>query len=416
MQTTADYVKSCMICSFFSSVRNRSYPIYAICDLLQQSAALRSFIGKGLKILIYLDNSATTRPCNEAIKAAAENMADNFGNPSSLHKMGIEAEKVIKSAKKTILKKLGMEGEIYFTSGATESNNTVISMLPITYKHNGKKIVTTAIEHPSVSVPIDKLCEKGYTAVRLMPKDCDSFEQAITDAVDDNTVLVSVMWINNETGYITDTAKVYNAVKRKNPKTVVHVDAVQGFCKGNPKTLKGDFISLSAHKIHGIKGTGALYVKKGMRFEPFLYGGGQQKNLRSGTEAVDLIAGFEAAVKAYPDCTEKYAALNSLLQEKLSELSGISFNSFNNSKNILNFSVKGVRSEIMLHFLEEREIYVSSGSACSKGKVSGVLSALGISDENADSAIRVSFSPYTTEAEIIALADGIKDGIERFRR
>ncbi len=366
--------------------------------------------------MIYLDNSATTRPCDEAIKAACDNMANNFGNPSSLHKAGIEAEKVLKSAKKTILNKLGLDGEIYFTSGATESNNTAIMTVAKTYKHNGKKIVTTAMEHPSVAVPIDKLCEQGYEAVRLAPKDYDNFEQAVINAVDEKTVLVSVMWVNNETGYITDTARIYNGVKRKNPKTIVHVDAVQGFCKAPPKTLKGDFISLSAHKIHGIKGIGALYVAKGVRFEPLLYGGGQQKNLRSGTEAVDIIAGFEAAVKAYPDCTEKYEKLNSLLCERLSALEGITVNSYNNTKNILNFSVKGVRSEIMLHFLEESEIYVSSGSACSKGKTSGVLSAFGVSDENADSAIRASFSPYTIESDIEALAEGIKKGIERFRR
>ena len=366
--------------------------------------------------MIYLDNSATTRPCDEAIKAVCDNMRENFGNPSSLHKAGIEAEKVLKSAKKTILQKLSLEGEIYFTSGATESNNTAILGAAKTYKHNGKKIVTTAMEHPSVSAPIDKLCEQGYTAVRLAPKDHENFEQAIINEVDNDTFMVSVMWVNNETGYITDTAKIYNAVKRKNPKTIVHVDAVQGFCKIPSKTLKADFISLSAHKIHGTKGIGALYVAKGIRFEPLLYGGGQQKNLRSGTEAVDLIAGFEAAVKAYPDCTEKYTALNNLLCERLSAFEGITINSFNNSKNILNFSVKGVRSEIMLHFLEESGIYVSSGSACSKGKTSHVLAAFGVSDENADSAIRASFCPNTSQEDIIALAEGIGKGIERFRR
>ena len=366
--------------------------------------------------MIYLDNSATTKPCAEAIKAIAENMESNFGNPSSLHKMGIEAEKVIKSAKKTILDKLNLDGEIYFTSGATESNNTAISTLPKTYRHNGKRVVTTAIEHPSVSVPMDKLEEQGYEIVRLAPKDFDNFEDAIVAAVDQNTVLVSVMWVNNETGFVTDTSKIYNAVKRKNPKTLVHVDGVQGFLKAPPKTLKADFISLSAHKIHGPKGIGALFVGKGVRFEPFLYGGGQQRNLRSGTEPVDLIKGFEAAVKAYPDCRKKYEELNNHLSEKLSALDGVDINSFNNAKNILNFSVSGVRSEIMLHFLEESEIYVSSGSACSKGKTSGVLSAFGISDARADSAIRVSFSPETTAEELDMLADKIKAGIERFRR
>lgn len=367
--------------------------------------------------MTYLDNAATTRPCEAAITAAAENMRNNFGNPSSLHRAGLDAEIAVKNAKKIIFDKLGLDGELYFTSGATESNNTVIFGVPNAYRHSGKKIITTAMEHPSVSVAIDKLCTGGYEAVRLAPKDYDDFEQAIIEAVDENTVLVSVMWVNNETGYITDVAKVYNGVKRKNPKTLVHVDAVQGFCKLPSKGLKADFISLSAHKIHGIKGMGALFTAKGVRFAPLLYGGGQQKNLRSGTEPVDLITGFAAAVKAYPDCSEHFAALNGRLRAALSELENVVINSGEKcSKNILNFSVRGVRSEIMLHFLEESGIYVSSGSACSRGKTSHVLSAFGVSDSDADSAIRASFSPETTPEEIDALANGIKLGIERFRR
>ncbi len=366
--------------------------------------------------MIYLDNAATTRPCDAAINAAADNMRNNFGNASSLHKAGIEAERVIKDAKKTILDRLGLEGELFFTSGATESNNTAIFGAAGAYRHNGKKIVTTAMEHPSVSAAVDRLCENGYEAVRLAPKDYDNFEQAVIDAVDENTLLVSVMWVNNETGFVTDVGKIYSGVKRKNPKTLVHVDAVQGFCKLPSKGLKADYISLSAHKIHGIKGMGALYAAKGVRFAPLLYGGGQQKNLRSGTEPVDLIAGFAAAVKAYPDCTAHFAALNERLCAALSEMENVAINSYNNSKNILNFSVRGVRSEIMLHFLEESGIYVSSGSACSRGKTSHVLSAFGVSDSDADSAIRASFSPETTPEEIDALADGIRRGIERFRR
>ncbi len=367
--------------------------------------------------MIYLDNAATTRPCEAAITAAAENMRNNFGNPSSLHRVGLDAEIVVKNAKKTILDKLGLDGEIYFTSGATESNNTAIFGAAAAYRHSGRKIVTSAMEHPSVSAAIDKLCADGYEAVRLAPKDYEDFEQAVIDAVDENTLLVSVMWVNNETGYITDASKIYNGVKRKNPKTLVHIDAVQGFCKLPSKGLKADYISLSAHKIHGIKGMGALYTAKGVRFAPLLYGGGQQKNLRSGTEPVDLIAGFAAAVSGYPDCSEYFIRLNDRLRTALSEFDNVVINSGEKcSKNILNFSVRGVRSEIMLHFLEESGIYVSSGSACSRGKTSRVLSAFGVSDSDADSAIRASFSPETTDADIDALANGIKRGIERFRR
>lgn len=369
--------------------------------------------------MIYLDNSATTRPFDSVIKAVSENMADNFGNASSLHRMGVNAEKVLKETKKTILDKLSADGELYFTSGATESSNTVLSGIPKAYRHNGKRIVTTSFEHPSVANPLKKLEEAGYEVVRVKPPKRDEtqdFEQRITEAVDENTLMVSVMWVNNETGFITDISKIYGAVKRKNPKTIVHADAVQGFCKLPSKGLKADLISLSAHKIHGVKGVGALYCAKGVRFEPLIYGGGQQKNLRSGTEPIDLIAGFAEAVRSYPDCTAKYAELNGRLLSRLAELPDIGINSYGSAKNILNFSVRGVRSEIMLHFLEEREIYVSSGSACSKGKTSGVLAEFGVSDKDADCAIRVSFSPFTSDSDIDALAEGISDGIARFRR
>lgn len=367
--------------------------------------------------MIYLDNAATTRPCREAVEAAVRCMTENFGNASSLHRAGIDAESVLKEAKRTILALLGAEdGELFFTSGATESNNTAIFGAANAYRHNGKRIVTTAAEHPSAAIPVDRLCERGYEAIRLSPKDHADFEQALADAVDENTLLVSAIWVNNETGFITDPLKLYRAVKRKNPKTLVHIDAVQGFRKLPSDRLKGDFISLSAHKIHGIKGVGALYAAKGARFTPLLYGGGQQGGLRSGTEPIDLIAAFAAAARAYPDCAEKYAALSERLRETLLPLGGITFNSFHNAPNILNFSVDGVRSEIMLHILEEREIYVSSGSACSRGKKSRVLSAFGVSDRNADTAIRVSFSPETTEDELAALVEGIRAGIERVRR
>ena len=369
--------------------------------------------------MIYLDNSATTRPFDSVIKAVSDNMAANFGNASSLHKMGINAEKVIKDAKNAILNRLGLDGNIIFTSGATESSNTVITGIPKAHKHDGKRIVTTSFEHPSVENPLRELEKAGFEIVRVKPPKRDepqNYEQRIIDAVDGDTLMVSVMWVNNETGFMTDLSKIYSAVKRKNPKTIVHCDAVQGFCKLPSKTLKADLISLSAHKIHGPKGIGALYMAKGIRFEPLLYGGGQQGGIRSGTEPVDMIAGFAEAVRSYPDFAGKYAELNGMLEKRLSELPDIRINSYGNAKNILNFSVRGVRSEIMLHFLEEREIYVSSGSACSKGKTSGVLAEFGVPDKDADSAIRVSFSPFTTESDIETLVEGIADGIKRFRR
>lgn len=363
--------------------------------------------------MIYLDNAATTKPCAETVSAVCNTMEQCFGNASSLHRMGLNAEKVIGSAKRTLLSKLP-EGDIFFTSGATESNNTAIFGAAETYKRVGNRIVTTAMEHPSVANPIAKLEENGFEVVRLAPKDHEDFEAALAEAVDGKTLLVSCMAVNNETGFTVDVKRLYRLVKNKNPKTIVHIDAVQGFLK---VPLDGDFISISGHKIHASKGIGALYVKKGIRFSPLLLGGGQQKKLRSGTEPVELIAGLEAAVKAYHGSPERFAQLKEHLISELSQLDGIVFNSDDRCvPNIVNFSITGVRSEIMLHSLEEQEIYVSSGSACSKGKTSGVLAAFGVSDKDADSAIRVSLCADTTEEELNTLVEYIKKGIERFRR
>lgn len=374
--------------------------------------------------MIYLDNAATTKPCAEACEAVMNTMRERFGNASSLHKMGILSSEVLSSAKRTLLTALSsspknaggtpLEGEIYFTSGATESNNTALLGACETYKRVGNRIVSTTIEHPSVARVLDKLETMGFEVVRLAPKDSEDFAEALADAVDERTLLVSCMAVNNETGFATDVKKLYKLVKKKNPKTLVHIDAVQGFLK---VPLEGDFISLSGHKIHSCKGIGALYVKKGVRFSPLLLGGGQQKGQRSGTEPVELVAGLAAAVKAYSGSREHFEALKTRLLERLSELPDIGINSDDRCvPNIVNFSVRGVRSEIMLHSLEEKEIYVSSGSACSKGKTSGVLSSFGVSDKDADCAIRVSFSSETTEEDIDVLCENIKKGIERVRR
>lgn len=367
--------------------------------------------------MIYFDNAATTKPCEEAIEAAAANMRLRFGNPSSLHGLGVEAEKAIDTAKSTILSRLGKEGEIYFTSGATESNNTAIRGAAFTYRRNGNKIVTTTIEHPSVARVMDKLEEDGCEVVRLSPKDYpQDLEQAIIQAVDEKTILVSTMLVNNETGFIIDTQRIYSAIKAKFPKCIMHVDAVQGFPKVPKKLIGGDFISLSAHKIHGIKGLGVLYAAKGVRFAPLVYGGGQQKNLRSGTEPVDLIVAYEAALKAFSTDLSIFDRLYEHLTARLTEIDGITLNSAHNVKNICNFSVAGVRSEILLHALEEKEIYVSSGSACSKGKKSAVLAQLGVDDKAIDSALRLSFCAANTTDEIDIFIDELKKCVVRFRR
>lgn len=374
--------------------------------------------------MIYLDNAATTKPCTECVKAVAETMTESFGNASSLHRMGTSSLQILSRAKSTILSALAksnrasaeqfMKGEILFTSGATESNNTALRGVAENYSRTGNKIVTTAIEHPSVGKVMDSLSEKGFEITRLSPKDYEDFVQGIVDAVDENTMLVSAMAVNNETGFAIDVPRLYKEVKRKNPKTIVHIDAVQGFLK---VPLDGDLISFSGHKVHASKGIGGLYIRNGIRIPPLLFGGGQQKNLRSGTEPVELIAGLEAAVKAYRYDREHYSALKNRLLDNLSQMGDIGLNSDDNClPNIVNFSVRGVRSEIMLHSLEEAEIYVSSGSACSKGKKSEVLSAFGISDKDADCAVRVSMCMETKAEDIDLLCEKIGQTIKRVKR
>ena len=369
--------------------------------------------------MIYLDNAATTKPCTECVKAVNEAVENSFGNASSPHKTGTISIQTIAKTKKTLLSavtgtKKPFDGEVLFTSGATESNNTALWGIVNRYKHSGNKIVSTAIEHPSVAKTLTRIEENGYEVVRLAPKDSDDFVQALIDAVDENTVLLSAMAVNNETGFKIDVPRLYLEVKRKNPKTIIHIDAVQGFLK---IPLDGDLISVSGHKVHSTKGIGALFIKKGVSIIPLLTGGGQQNSLRSGTEPVELIAGFEAAVRAYKGSEEHFSNLKTRLLQRLAELNDIGINSGENCvPNIVNFSIRGVRSEIMLHSLEEEEIYVSSGSACSKGKKSEVLPAFGISDKDSDCAVRVSFSAQTTENDIDLLCDKIEKTIERIRR
>lgn len=371
--------------------------------------------------MIYLDNAATTKPCGEAVEAVRDAMNGCFGNASSLHKMGTLSMQIISRAKMTALAavsgtKTPFEGDVIFTSGATESNNTAI--LGIAERcRNRKKIVTTAIEHPSVAKTMEILEKRGFEVVRLAPKDYKNhaeFEDAICNAVDEKTFLVSAMAVNNETGYFIDTVRLYKEIKSRFRDVCVHIDAVQGFLKVPPD---GDLISVSGHKIHSPKGIGALFIKKGVRIPPLLSGGGQQNGLRSGTEPVELIAGFCAAIEAYHGEREKFSELKNYLVEKLSEIPDIKLNSDDECvPNIVNFSVRGVRSEIMLHSLEEDEIYVSSGSACSKGKKSGVLGALGVSDKDADCAVRVSFCAENTKDEIDRLVKKIGETVERVRR
>lgn len=371
---------------------------------------------------VYLDNAATTKPCEPAVTAAFQNMVEDFGNPSSLHNIGLKAEQNVTEARKAIAAALVCDPKcITFTSGATEANNTVILGAARNYgKRNRKKIIVSAIEHPSVAEPIKFLESTGeYKVIRIMPDrngliDPDDF----ISAMDENVFLVSCMLVNNETGAINPVKKIFSYVKRNYPECITHCDAVQGFMKLPIKSadLFADAIVVSGHKVHAVKGVGAMYIRKGVRIAPLVHGGGQENNLRSGTEPVPLIAAFGAAVRALMG-TMKTAysnaeTINTYLIKQLSKLDYVKINSNQESCSpyILNFSVEGIRSEIMLHHLESKGIYVSSGSACSKGAHSSVLTAMGVSDKLADSAIRVSICRTTTMGDIDQLINAVKDG------
>lgn len=369
--------------------------------------------------MIYLDNAATTKVMPEAAASAAFAMTEAFGNPSSLHKKGIEAERLITFAERKILAALGdTSGSIVFTSGATESNNTAIFGLAKTYGRRKKKAVTTSIEHPSVAKAFEKLAEMGYTVSYVRPNENGEITaDMLLAAVDSDTCLISAMLVNNENGYILPIGEAFTKIKRAYPECMTHCDCVQGFEKisFSAKKLNADVISISGHKIYAPKGVGAMYVKKGVRLSPVMFGGGQQKGLRSGTEPVPLIYALGTAVEALTPTIEerfsKAAAINAYAKEKLSEIGAVILSGGNASPYILSVAVPGIKSETMLHFLEQDDIYVSGGSACSKGKLSGVPTEFGVSDKLSDSIIRLSFSPETAVSDIDRLSEKMAEGM-----
>ncbi len=374
--------------------------------------------------MIYLDNAATTKPCPEAVSAALEAMTDNFGNPSSLHRAGLNAQLAMDKARRTIADSLGAAPDnVIFTSGATESNNLALRGATAAYGKKRRKIVASAVEHASVDETLSDLESKGFEVVRVSPREDGRFcPEDFINACDENTVLLTMMYVNNETGYVLPVKEVFTAVKRRFKDIVTHTDCVQAYMKLPVKAnqLGADLISLSGHKIHGVKGVGALYIKKGIRLIPAVTGGKQEKGIRSGTESVPLICAFGAAVgKLSPTIKERYERVSELkarLAELLSAIEGVEINSpEDGSPYVVNISAAGKRSEIMLHYLEGREIYVSSGSACSKGQQSGVPAQFGITGKRADSALRISMTADTTEAEIEAFAAALAEGIASVR-
>lgn len=363
---------------------------------------------------IYLDNSATTRVCEKSAEKVLELMTQCYGNPSSLHKKGLEAQREVAHARQAVAVSLSAQPrEIIFTSGGTEANNLAVLGGAAAGRRRGKRIVTTAIEHPSVLEPMRQLEKEGFEVVFLTP-DADGRvpEEAVLKAVTGDTILISVMAVNNELGSIQPIEVLKKAVKRAGAPALVHVDGVQAYGKLplRPEKLGIDLLTVSGHKIHGPKGVGALYVSKNARILPRTFGGGQERELRPGTEAAPLIAGLGAAVEELPDWRQAYSRMEKLRDytlQKLSGLEGVEVNSpVEGLPYLLNFSALGIRSETMLHFLAQRGIYVSSGSACAKGKQSHVLKAAGLPDSRISSAIRVSLSRESIERDAGAPAEG----------
>ena len=374
---------------------------------------------------IYLDNAATTKPCREAVSAATDCMTENYGNPSSLHTKGLKAQLVTDGVRKTIAKEIACPPEcVYFTSGATESNNTAIFGVARTLGKRRPKIVTTTVEHASVKEAMAELEKQGFEIVRIAPdKSGEISHERIIEAVDERTCLVSMMLVNNETGYILPVRRAFYSIKKQYPECITHCDAVQGFMKIPVKVnnLCADLISMSAHKIYACKGIGALYIKKGVHLPSMIFGGGQERGFRPGTENVPMIAAFGAAVrKLGTTIGERYSQMEKLrgrFLERIEKTDGIVVNSKEESSPyIINISVPGIRSEIMLHFLESKEIYVSSGSACSKGAQSGVLTEFGLKPDLADSALRISLCPENTASELRMLVEAIEEAMTRLAR
>lgn len=373
---------------------------------------------------IYLDNSATTCVCREAAEKMTDMLMNNYGNPSSLHKKGVEASMALEKARNHLADALSCsKDEIYFTSSGTTANNTAIFGAVNANKRRGNRIVTTSIEHPSVNECMKRLEQQGFEVIRLKPDSKGAFSpMELMNAVNQKTILVSVMAVNNEIGTINPINQLRTAVKRANAPAIIHVDAVQAFGKIplSPQRAGIDLLTVSSHKIHGPKGAGALFVRKGLQLTPHVLGGGQEKGLYSGTEAMPAIAGFGEAVRVLPELNRKYEEIRRIRDgfiKEVTKIGGVHINSAPDSlPYIINMSVLGIPSQTMVNALSEKGIYVSAGSACKKGHRSEVLSAIGLDPKFIDSAIRISLSRFNTAEDMHCLTTAIDSIVKRIRR
>ena len=372
--------------------------------------------------IIYLDNAATTKTDEDVAKFAFEMMCENYANPSSAHSFGFEVENCMKKAREKVVSALGYkmnEGTLIFTSGGTEADNLAIRGAVKTLSRKGKHIVISDSEHPAVENTAAELEKEGYSVSRIPTKNGVLDMEFVKEALTPDTILVSCMAVNNETGAVYDVASLRKLAKQLCPNAYFHTDAVQAFNKvKNLKSIDADMISISGHKIHAPKGVGALWIKKGIRIAPEITGGSQEGALRSGTEAVPAICAFgeacEKAMASYNENEAKIANLNSYLRQKLSEIEDVKINTETHGHNlhIISMSVPGIRSEIMLRFLADRGIFVSAGSACSsKSKDNRILAAYGLERDVADSTLRISFSKYNTTEELDKFVLNLNEGI-----
>lgn len=375
----------------------------------------------------YFDNAATTKVDIDIANQLVTLMTEEYGNPSSLHKKGLSAQLILDEARATLAKSLGCTAqEVYFCSSATESVNLALFGAMRARKRRLDKLIVVSSEHSCVLEAADELEKEGFEVVRVSPNSDGSIDHtALAALVDEKTALVSCMLVNNETGVIADIAALTKQIKIKNPQTLVHCDAVAAFGKLPFSTgkLGVDLLSVTAHKIYGPKGIGALFIKRGVRILPLLFGGGQQQGIRPGTETPALAFAFamaaEKAVEQLPEHLAHAQKLHDYLIDQVKNIQGICMNSpANATPYIINLSVLGIRSEIMMHFLEEENIYLSSGSACSGSAKSHVLLSMGLEQKRIDSALRISFGKYNDLEQLDCLIGRLilgKDTLMRSR-
>ncbi len=364
----------------------------------------------------YLDNSATTKVCPEAAQAALKAMCEVYGNPSSTHTLGREAKKLLDSSRAAVAKAMGCTlAELIFTSCGSESDNWAIINGTEAMKRKGNHIISSVVEHDAVRKSLDELEKRGFEVTRLVPDDNGAVStEAVKSALRPDTILVSLMLVNNETGAVTDINGISKLLKREKSQALLHTDAVQAFMKipFSAKTLGADMISVSGHKIHAPKGIGALYIRKDLKLKPFIVGGAQEDGRRAGTEAMPQIAAFAAACEAVGNVKENAERMNSLrtlAAETLSAQIPELVLAPGGAPHILSISLPGWRSEVLMNYMEAKEIYVSKSSACKKGGRSHVLEALGYNSKVIDGAIRIGLSRFTTEEDITALCQALKE-------